>query len=204
MEDLFLIVGLGNPGREYADTRHNAGFMLVEQLAARWQAGVWKTEGRFSSRVARAERDGRKLLLAQPQTFMNASGQAVRALSDFYRVPVGRILIAVDDADLPLGDIRLRARSGTGGHRGLESVEQHLGTPDYTRLRLGIGRRVEGQRQITGHVLGAFSREEREWLEKVLARAGDQVECWLSDGLEKAMNRFNGPVIRSEKQKETE
>lgn len=192
MENWFLIVGLGNPGREYARTRHNAGFMLVETLAARWRAG-WTTERKFQSQLARTERDGRTVLLCQPQTFMNVSGEAVGALVDFYRLPVTRLLVVVDDADLPLGEIRLRAGGSSGGHHGLESVEQRLATCEFARLRLGIGRKA-GEREITDYVLSRFSADEAALMEKVLARAADQTESWLADGTEMAMNQFNGVV----------
>ena len=121
MEGLYLIAGLGNPGTEYVRTRHNAGFMVVERLAERWQAR-WKLETRFEARVARVHFPDRKVLLCQPQTYMNLSGRAVGALTTYYQVAHDRILIIVDDADLPLGTLRLRARSGTGGHHGLESI----------------------------------------------------------------------------------
>src|SRR5436309_8359222 len=139
MENFYLIVGLGNPGAEYARTRHNAGFMVVERLAERWQAG-WGLEQKFESRVARAERDGRRLLLGQPQTYMNQSGEAVAKLAEYFRAPLDRLLVVVDDADLPLGEIRLRPRGAGGGHHGLESIERRLGTRQYARLRIGIGR----------------------------------------------------------------
>src|ERR1035441_5234114 len=113
MENVFLIVGLGNPGAEYAKTRHNAGFLLVEKLAARWKVD-WKNERKFGARIARSEQDGRRLLLCQPQTFMNLSGEAVGALKNFYQLPLDRLLVAVDDADLPLGEIRLRASGRSG------------------------------------------------------------------------------------------
>ena len=155
MENLHLIVGLGNPGAEYAQTRHNAGFLLVEKLAVRWNAG-WTNERKFKARVARAERNGDRVLLCQPQTFMNLSGEAVGALKNFYQLPPqSELLVAVDDADLPLGEIRLRAGGSSGGHHGLESIEQHLGTREFARLRIGIGR-VDGAREITDHVLGRF------------------------------------------------
>ncbi len=192
MESCHLIVGLGNPGAEYAKTRHNAGFSLVEKLAARWKVN-WRNERKFKARVARAERDGRRALLCQPQTFMNASGEAVGALVNFYQLPRTKILVAVDDADLPLGEIRLRAEGGSGGHHGLESVEQHLATQAFARLRLGIGRK-DGAREITDYVLDRFDAAETALMEKVLGRAADQAECWLADGIEKAMNRFNGNV----------
>lgn len=193
MEELYLIVGLGNPGAEYAGTRHNAGFLLVEQLGERWGAS-WAANRRFRCRLARAERDGRRLLLMQPQTFMNASGEAVGAVAGYFGVSAQRVLVVVDDADLPLGEIRLRREGGTGGHHGLESVQQHLATRDYARLRIGIGRQAAGVREITNHVLGKFLSTERDLLGKVLNRAADQVECWLSAGIEKAMSRYNGTV----------
>jgi PTH1 family peptidyl-tRNA hydrolase len=193
LENLFFIAGLGNPGPEYAGTRHNIGFVLVERLAARWRA-AWTLERKFQARLARAERDGRKVILGQPQTFMNDSGEAVAAVARFYQLPAGRILIVVDDADLPLGQLRLRPEGSSGGHHGLESIEQQLGTRAYPRLRLGIGRRAEDQREITGHVLGRFEAAERKTMEEVLDRALQQVECWLGDGISEAMNKFNGAV----------
>jgi PTH1 family peptidyl-tRNA hydrolase len=188
---VFLIVGLGNPGAEYAKTRHNAGFMLVEKLADQWRA-AWSNERKFQARVARAERGGKTVLLAEPQTFMNLSGDAAGALMRFYQLPPERMLIVVDDADLPLGELRLRSEGGTGGHHGLESVMQRVGSRDYPRLRIGIGRKDEA-RQITGHVLGRFSAEEQALLEKVLERAAGQLECWVDAGIEKAM-QMNGRV----------
>jgi peptidyl-tRNA hydrolase, PTH1 family len=192
MEDWHLIVGLGNPGAEYAKTRHNAGFMLADLLASRWQAG-WSTERKFQSRVARAERGGRRVALGEPQTFMNLSGAAVSALVRFYQVPLTKLVVAVDDADLPLGEIRLRPRGSSGGHHGLESIEQHLGSREFARLRIGIGRK-DGTREITGHVLGRLSAGELAVLEQILARAADQLECWLAHGLQKAMSQFNGVI----------
>ena len=197
MENLHLIVGLGNPGREYVRTRHNAGFLAVEQLAERWKSG-WELEKTFQSRLAKGEYGGQRVVLCEPQTFMNLSGEAVGALVDYYRVAVARLLVVVDDADLPLGELRLRPQGSSGGHHGLESIEQHLAHREYARLRIGIGRR-DGARQISGHVLGAFSRDEWEVMEKILGRAADQMECWLTEGIEKAMNKFNGAVDRPEK-----
>lgn len=192
MDNLFLIVGLGNPGADYARTRHNAGFLLVEELATRWKAD-WKNERRFHARIAGAERNGQRVLLCQPQTFMNLSGETVGAVKKFYQLPLSRLLVAVDDADLPLGEIRLRARGSSGGHHGLESIEQHLGSREFARLRLGIGR-TDGAREITDYVLARFAASERGLMEKVLDRAADQTECWLAGGTEKAMNQFNGVV----------
>lgn len=193
MENLYLIAGLGNPGGEYARTRHNAGFMLVDRLGARWRA-EWVLEPKFVSRLARAEQAGRRLLLCQPQTYMNQSGEAVGKVMDYFRVPRSRLLVAVDDADLPLGEIRLRPQGTSGGHHGLESIEHRLGGRDYARLRIGIGRTRDGQREITGYVLGRFRPEEAALLERVLERAAAQAECWLHEGIGKAMSQFNGAV----------
>ena len=192
MDSGHLIVGLGNRGAPYSRTRHNAGFLLVEKLASRWRAD-WANERKFQARVARADCGGRKVLLCEPQTFMNLSGEAVGALVEFYRLPVTQLLVAVDDADLPFGEIRLRASGSSGGHHGLESIEQHLASREFARLRIGIGRK-DGERTITGYVLGKFDSGESEWLKKVLERATDQVETWLADGIQKAMSQFNGVV----------
>jgi peptidyl-tRNA hydrolase, PTH1 family len=199
MEPMHLIVGLGNPGADYAKTRHNAGFLLVEKLAERWKSS-WTNERKFVCRLAKAERHGKKVLLAEPQTFMNLSGETVGALVKYYQLPLEKVLVAVDDADLPFGEIRLRPGGGSGGHHGLESVAQHLGAKEYARLRIGIGRQDEA-RQIAGHVLGKFSAEENAVLEKVLDRAAGQMECWLSDGLQKAMSQFNGVVDSKNEEK---
>ena len=196
MENLYLIVGLGNPGAEYARTRHNAGFRVVDRLAGRWQA-KWALDDAFASRLAKVEREGRKLMLCQPQTYMNQSGEAVGRLTEYFRVAPDRMLVVVDDADLPLGEIRLRPQGSSGGHHGLESIEQHLGSREYARLRVGIGRTSSAGREITGHVLGRFGAAESELLEKVLDRAADQIECWSSAGIGKAMSQFNGAVQSS-------
>jgi PTH1 family peptidyl-tRNA hydrolase len=193
LENLYFIAGLGNPGPDYAATRHNIGFVLVDRLAARWH-GTWALEKKFQARLSRVEQNGRKVILGQPQTFMNDSGEAVGAVGRFYQLPPERILIVVDDADLPLGQLRLRPEGSSGGHHGLESIEQQLGTRAYPRLRLGIGRRSEDHREITDYVLGRFEAAERKTVEEVLDRALRQVECWLSEGISEAMNKFNGAV----------
>ena len=192
MNDLHLIVGLGNPGAEYARTRHNAGFAMVDRLADRWRADL-KYAGRFNARLARSEPSGRPVLLCQPQTYMNSSGDAVAPLIGFYRVALERVLVVVDDADLPLGELRLRPRGSSGGHHGLESIQQRIGSDGFARLRIGIGR-TAGAREITGYVLGRFSSTEARRADKVWAAACDQAECWLTAGIQKAMSQFNGVV----------
>ena len=200
MEDIFLIVGLGNPGREYARTRHNAGFILADKLAERWRAN-WTEERKFSALLAKVERAGRKLILSEPLTYMNASGEAVGRIAQFYKVPAKQVLVLVDDADLPFGQIRLRKSGSSGGHHGLDSVEHHLGTQEYPRLRIGIGRTQSNVREITNYVLGDFGAADAELLQKILNRASEQVESWLDEGIEKAMNKFNGHVEPARKEK---
>lgn len=197
MENLYLIVGLGNPGKSYSQTRHNAGFMVVEDLARQWRAD-WGNEKRFDARVARAALPGgQRVFLAQPMTYMNASGRAVGALLSFYNVDVPRLLVVVDDADLPVGCLRMRPNGSAGGHHGLESIEQTIGTREYARLRVGIGRR-DGAREITNHVLGRFESTELGLLGKVLLAACQQAHCWIECGTQTAMNRFNGTIAAPE------
>jgi PTH1 family peptidyl-tRNA hydrolase len=193
MEPPFLIVGLGNPGSEYAETRHNAGFLAVEGIAQRWQ-GKWALDKKLNARLARAAFAGHKGLLCEPQTYMNASGESVGAVMRYFKVPLAGLLVLVDDADLPLGTVRLRARGASGGHHGLESLQAHLASSDFARLRIGIGRSEDGRREITDHVLGRFSAAEQTMLKQVLDRVASQVECWLTRGIEAAMNEFNGAV----------
>lgn len=188
-----LIVGLGNPGSEYRDTRHNAGFMLAERLAERW-GGVWRTEKKFFATLAECRFAGRRWILCQPQTYMNASGEAVGRVAAFHKVALDRTLVLVDDADLPLGSIRLRPEGSPGGHHGLESVEQHLGSRAYPRLRIGIARPQQPRRDLVGHVLGRLTAEDRPVWELMLQRALAQVECWATEGIAPAMNRHNGSV----------
>jgi PTH1 family peptidyl-tRNA hydrolase len=200
MENLHLIVGLGNPGADYARTRHNAGFLLVETLAERWRVN-WALEKKFNARIAKAAHGESRTVLCEPQTFMNSSGEAVVAVKQFYQIELVRLLVVVDDADLPLGEIRLRERGSSGGHHGLESIEKHLGTREFARLRIGIGR-ADGAREITNFVLGKFAPDEMKLAEIVLTAAGDQAECWRTAGIQKAMNQFNGIVGGSENERQ--
>jgi len=140
-------------------------------------------------------------MLCQPQTYMNSSGEAVAAVRNYYAVSIERLLVLVDDADLPLGELRLRPRGSSGGHHGLESIAQHLGTRDYPRQRLGIGRQ-DGAREITDYVLGRFRSTELELVDTILTAAADQAECWLVAGIQKAMSQFNGAVGGSAKERE--
>jgi len=191
--DLQLIVGLGNPGREYRDTRHNAGFMLLERLAQDLRSG-WRTEKKFFAELADGSVEGRRWLLCRPQTFMNLSGESVGKLMNFHRLTPAALLVVVDDADLPLGTLRMRPEGSSGGHHGLDSIEQHLGTRSFARLKLGIARPASAVRDIAGHVLGKFAAEDLPVWEKVLERGAQQVRSWSVEGIGRAMNRYNGPV----------
>lgn len=194
METLRLIVGLGNPGVRYKLTRHNIGFMAVERLAV-LHGGSWKKEGRFESQLAWGELGGFRVLMSQPQTFMNCSGRAIRALMDYYKVPRERMLVVVDDADLQVGQIRMRKNGSSGGHHGLDSVEENVSGRDFPRLKIGIGRQsTGGTREIKGYVLGKFGLDEQELMAKVLDRVVRQIECWITFGASRAMNDFNGMI----------
>jgi PTH1 family peptidyl-tRNA hydrolase len=193
MDDSILIVGLGNPGNQYATTRHNAGFMMVEALAARWKVN-WSEERTWNLSLAKFVIDGKKIFLCRPLTFMNCSGEAVGPLAKFYKIAPERVVASVDDADLNFGTLRMRVGGSSGGHHGLDSLQEHLGTQDFPRQRIGIGRKDGSSRQIAGYVLGQFDSGERQVLPRILGQACDQIECGIREGLEKAMNKFNGAI----------
>lgn len=186
-----LIVGLGNPGDRYRYTRHNVGFWVVDELAKR-SAATWKG-GRFKSELAEARFNGESVLLVKPQTFMNASGEAVRPLADYYKVPPSCILAVYDDMNLGAGVIRLRARGSAGGHNGMKSLIQHLGTEDFPRLRVGIGAPGPG---VTGvdYVLTALPKESLLQLSQAADIAAEAASCWVLEGIDKAMSRYNGVI----------
>ncbi len=183
-----LIVGLGNPGIRYALNRHNVGFILLDRFAEKHQCSFARR--RFNALLAEGTVEGQRLLLAKPQTYMNLSGNAVGKLVSFYRIPILDIIICYDDLDLPLGRLRLRARGSAGGHHGMESIIAALGSSDFARLRIGIGR--PDSREDISHVLGNFSDEEQRIMDETFTRAGDALELWLREGIEKAMNQYNG------------
>ncbi len=182
-----LIVGLGNPGKEYEKTRHNAGFMVVDRLAQRHAITGAKTK--FRAGMLEGQIAGDKCVLLQPVTFMNRSGQSVSEAVNFYKLNTEDLLIIVDDTALPVGKLRLRAAGSAGGHNGLADIQNLLGTSKYSRLRVGVG--DPGRAKQRDYVLGRFSKEEMEELEPALARACDAVECWIREGITEAMNGFN-------------
>jgi PTH1 family peptidyl-tRNA hydrolase len=184
-----LIVGLGNPGSEYAEHRHNTGFRVVDGLAAAHGLSFSRRR-RTKARVAEGQICGRDVILAKPQTFMNLSGKAVRRLHRAYEVPPERILVIFDDLDLPLGRLRLRPEGGTGGHKGMRSIVEALDTQSFPRLRVGIDR-PSGTMDPADYVLQPFDQEQQTLLTPVLARAVGAVECWLVEGIVVAMDRYN-------------
>ncbi len=181
-----LIVGLGNPGPKYAGTRHNVGFNVVDELAARWQIGMGaeKFHGWFGVGEFRGERVG----LLKPTTYMNRSGQAVLAAGQFYKLELADLMVVVDDHALPLGRIRIRKSGSSGGHNGLEDIVTRLGSDAWCRLRVGIGEPVGDAKNF---VLGGYEESERPVINASIKRAADAVECWVSEGPDQAMNKYN-------------
>lgn len=185
----FCVVGLGNPGGEYEGTRHNVGFQVLDRLAARKETDIRRLE--FEALTARAELGRSMVLLMKPQTFMNASGRSVTAALAELGLGPEFLLAIYDDLDLPVGRLRIRAEGGAGGHRGVASLIQHLGTTSFARVRVGIGRPAEGA-TVLEHVLSPFSAAELPDVDLVVDRAADAVECIVADGVIRAMETFNG------------
>ncbi|MEO5617107.1 MAG: aminoacyl-tRNA hydrolase [Candidatus Eisenbacteria bacterium] len=183
-----LVLGLGNPGTRYANTRHNVGWSVVERLVSRWQATPLEMFPEY--RAWRAEPAGREVHLMVPLTFMNLSGEALEAWAARHAVETGGLLVLVDDVYLPLGRLRVRASGSSGGHRGLESLEMALDHGDWNRLRIGVGAAVSAD-DLRKHVLETFEPDEMDAVERAVGRAADAAECWCLEGLTKAMNRFN-------------
>jgi len=186
-----LVAGLGNPGKQYIGTRHNVGFDVIDVLAKRHDLGSSATLAKGpGALVLKWRRTDEQVLLAKPLTFMNLSGEAVGDLCRFYKIALADILIVCDDVNLPLGRLRARASGSEGGHNGLRSIADHLGTIEYGRLRVGVGR-GDARRDLADHVLARFEGEELSGIEDAVARAADAVEMWIADGLPRMMNMFN-------------
>lgn len=185
------IFGLGNPGRRYARTRHNIGFMVLDRLAER--AGASYSGSRFQAEIAQLALDGAsgpvKVLLAKPQTYMNESGRAVHGVMRFHDIPADDILVITDDLDLDLGRLRMRPKGGSGGQKGLKSIIRHVSGQDFARLRLGIGR--DEHMLAADYVLKPFPAADADTVAEVVERAADAAECWAIDGVDLAMNRYN-------------
>jgi PTH1 family peptidyl-tRNA hydrolase len=181
-----VVVGLGNPGKQYHGTRHNVGFAVVDGLASGPSAG--RFQSRFQSQVAELMEGNEKVLLVKPETFMNLSGRAVRQVIDFYQVELTDLLVVCDDINLPLGQLRIRSKGSHGGHNGLRDIQNHLGTQEYTRLRIGVG---AGEEDLVDHVLGRFRPSERPVIEDALSLAIQAVSLWAGQGVDVCMNRYN-------------
>jgi len=184
----FLIVGLGNPGREYKNSRHNAGFMVLDRLAV--QLDVSFSRVKSKALVTEAKYSDHHCILAKPQTYMNLSGQSVSELMRFYKIPLSNLLVVHDDIDLPFGTIRLRPSGGSGGHKGMMSIIERLASQDFPRLRIGINR-PPGRMEASDYVLQDFSPQEMQLLPEILDRAAQAVLTFLTEGIEQAMTRFN-------------
>lgn len=185
----WLIAGLGNPGKKYLDTRHNAGWHVLDTIV-RDNSQFRFDEKRGKGLLARGELAGVTIALLKPQTYMNLSGEAVGAVARFYKIPSQQILVVYDDVDLPLADLRIRKKGGAGGHNGMANIIQHLGTKDFPRIRLGIGRPA-GQMPVKAYVLQNFTQDEWSSMVVTYERAVDAIKTMLTDGLDIAMNKFN-------------
>jgi PTH1 family peptidyl-tRNA hydrolase len=188
-----LLVGLGNPGPQYRDTRHNVGFWVIDDIARRWQlSDAWRE--RDDALFAKRAGGG---MLVKPLTFMNHSGFAVSRLRQFFQVELPDMLVVVDEAALPLGRLRARPRGRAGGHNGLKSLIEQLGTDEFSRLRVGVGR-GDARRDLADHVLSTFDPDERETIQAAVRRAADAAEMFVSDGIERVMNTFNAAADKDE------
>lgn len=191
-----VIVGLGNPGREYERTRHNVGWWVVDHLADVWRFDGWKKDG--NARVASGSVHGTRVRLVKPQTYMNLSGEVLRAYKrrPFFAI-ANDLLVVVDEVALPVGRYRFREKGSAGGHNGLKSVEQHVGTQEYGRLRIGVGPPEGYERAVSlsDYVLSAMGKGDTESVRGLLPELTDAVECWLKEGMKTTMNRFSGKAV---------
>jgi peptidyl-tRNA hydrolase, PTH1 family len=186
----FLIVGLGNPGRQYRENRHNIGFLLMDSLAKHLDTQFTRLQSK--ALVGKTHYRGNHIILAKPQTFMNLSGQAAVSLVNFYKVPPNQLMVAYDDVDLPFGALRIRPSGGSAGHNGMNSMIEKLGSQEFPRLRMGVGR-PPGRMDAAAYVLQDFNKEETVELQFLINRAVEAVLLFISDGLQAAMNRYNSP-----------
>lgn len=185
---MFLVVGLGNPGKSYENTRHNIGFAALDRIALKYGLS-FQNKAKFKGSVAEGTIGGAKVLLLKPLTYMNLSGEAVAAVLHYLHIELSHLLIVVDDVDLPVGQLRVKLNSSAGSHNGLKSIEEHLQTIRYARLRIGVGDREEGD--LASHVLGRFSEDEEKLLPEILDRVVKTVEIWMDKGVTRAMDFAN-------------
>ncbi len=193
-----VVVGLGNPGPKYQNTRHNVGFEVLSVLATRWSAG--KPQRQFEAEICDVLIRDQRTLLVAPQTFMNLSGRAVGKLFEFYKLQPDAVTVICDDLNLPTGRLRWRAKGSAGGQKGLLDISRHLGTQEIARLRIGIGR-PPGRQDPADYVLGRFGKAEREEIDLAIEKAADSVELWLTDGTVTTMNKYNQGPPKPKKKK---
>ena len=187
---MHMIVGLGNPGRQYEESKHNTGFRVVDELAKRWNVTLW--QDKMDALVAQTTVNGEKIILVKPQTYMNLSGEAVREAVDFYKIDHKTQLIVIsDDIDLPEGKLRLRMKGSAGGHNGLKNIILHLGDDEFYRIRVGVGAKPDKNADLADYVLGHPGKDDRKILEEAQDRAAQAVRCIMKDGIQKAMNQYN-------------
>ena len=185
----WILVCLGNPGREYAETRHNVGFLTADLIAEKKSAKIDRLK--FRALTGTVDLGGEKVLVMKPQTYMNLSGEAVGEAARFYKIPAERVLVISDDVSLPLGKMRIRGNGSAGGHNGLKNIIQHLGTDNFPRIKVGVGAPAHPEHEMVDWVIGKFSKDERKALDEMLKKAMDAAECVIRDGVQKAQNRFN-------------
>ncbi|MCX7664488.1 MAG: aminoacyl-tRNA hydrolase [Gemmataceae bacterium] len=194
-----VVVGLGNPGRQYEQTRHNIGFMVLDYLASAPHVSGWRS--RFQGLVTETSEASQPVLLVKPETFMNLSGRCVRQVVDFYKLAASDVLIICDDIALPLGKLRVKASGSSGGQNGLKSIEQSLGTQNFARLRVGVGQPSEYQ-DAAEYVLSRFKPGELATVEDAIARSAQAVMIWVREGIEACMNKTNGPPVAKKEKKD--
>ena len=193
-----MFAGLGNPGAEYAATRHNVGFMLADALAARWNASGWRTKQ--DALVSEARLGAEKILLVKPLTYMNESGRAVGPLLSWYKLAPEDLIVAHDDMDLPVGTIRLRKKGSAGGHNGMKSILYHVQDENFPRVRIGVGHPVHGRDQVIRHVLSPFSAEDAQKIREAIEYLLPAVECIIAEGIDLAMNKYNPKKAKKPKE----
>ena len=185
-----MLVCLGNPGDQYENTRHNVGFMVADQLGERYRLHIQKLKFKALTNVFTIS--GEKVLVMKPVTYMNLSGEAVRPAADFYKIPPEHIIVISDDTALDVGKLRIRKSGSAGGHNGLKSIIQHLGTDQFPRIRVGVGKKPHPDYDLADWVLGKFQGEDRKAIAAAVERCADAVECYIKEGPDRAMNKFNG------------
>ncbi len=186
----FLVVGLGNPGSKYANTRHNIGFMVIDTITANLSCG--KAKLKHKSEIFEGNVKGTKVLFIKPQTFMNNSGEAVREIAKFYKTPPQNIIVISDDVSLDVGVLRIRRKGSHGGHNGLKSIINLVGSEDLPRIKVGVGKKPHPDYDLADFVLGRFSKEDTPKIQDAIKKCSDAIECIISDGVDKAMNMYNG------------